>query len=317
MSARGLSSFTSPLNGFWDSIKSLVSNNGSDRKQRLRRGSQNSHAVANGTTDDVVSRRKKRMLRLLAPSKGAAAAAAAASSSAPSKKPKRLSSLAKRISTTMVGRGVILTGKRQRRPPMVYTPSKRQRSGPVCEKCDGSHTASSCPHYRKQRGSHPDEIRAAVGKRSIFSDSGRTFVLRRDACRVVRQPGDGSCLFHSLAYSSSSNRRGSAQRTRRAIAAYIADNADMLIADSPLRDWIQWESGLTVARYSQRMGGSMAWGGGIEMAAYSRLKRVNVHVYERARGAFKRIGCFDFPGAMRTVSVLYGGRVHFDHLRVL
>ena len=45
------------------------------------------------------------------------------------------------------------------------------------------------------------------------------------------------------------------------------------------------------------------WGGGIEMAACSHLKRVNVHVYERSTyGTYKRISCFDYDnGARATV----------------
>lgn len=48
------------------------------------------------------------------------------------------------------------------------------------------------------------------------------------------------------------------------------------------------------------------------MAAASRLKRVNVHVYEQRYGTgYKRISCFDAPRATRTIHVLYrGGEVH-------
>jgi hypothetical protein len=58
------------------------------------------------------------------------------------------------------------------------------------------------------------------------------------------------------------------------------------------------------------------WGGGIEMAACSHLKKVNVHVYERRQdGSFERISCFDSPTpTMRTVEVLYQGGVHYDSL---
>jgi|EP01047_Picozoa_sp_COSAG01_P112218 hypothetical protein len=38
--------------------------------------------------------------------------------------------------------------------------------------------------------------------------------------------------------------------------------------------------------------------------------------YEKKRGAFKRISCFDAPGARRTVHVLYAGRMHYDALVV-
>ena len=132
----------------------------------------------------------------------------------------------------------------------------------------------------------------------------------------VRQPGDGSCLFHSLAYGLGGGYR--ARALRRQIANFIRQNPDLDIADSPLRDWIKWESNTSVSTYASRMavGG---WGGGIEMAACSRLISCNIHVYEKGgyfSSGFKRISCFDMPGATKTVHILYGGRVHYDALQV-
>ena len=43
-------------------------------------------------------------------------------------------------------------------------------------------------------------------------------------------------------------------------------------------------------------------GGGIEMAAAARLKRVNVEVYETCAAGFKRISVFDAPSARSIVS---------------
>ena len=39
-------------------------------------------------------------------------------------------------------------------------------------------------------------------------------------------------------------------------------------------------------------------------------------VYEAKRtgSSYKRISCFDVPGARRTLHVLYGGRMHYDAL---
>ena len=61
------------------------------------------------------------------------------------------------------------------------------------------------------------------------------------------------------------------------------------------------------------------WGGGIEMAAVSHMKRVNVFVYQQGGGGFKRISSFEAPPSgggdkPRTVRVLYGGGVHYDAL---
>ncbi len=136
-------------------------------------------------------------------------------------------------------------------------------------------------------------------------------VLR--SARVVRQPGDGSCLFHALSYGL---RDGStAHALRRQVAVFIESNPALTISDSPLQDWVRWDSGCSVSSYCRRMTQGGVWGGGIEMAAVSHMKGVNVFVYEgnEARG-FKRISSFEVPGASRTVRVLYGGRVHYDAL---
>jgi hypothetical protein len=62
-----------------------------------------------------------------------------------------------------------------------------------------------------------------------------------------------------------------------------------------------------------------AWGGGIEMAVTSHIKQVNIHVYERVAGGYKRISAFDYPDwpeRKKIVRVLYGGGVHYDALSV-
>jgi len=52
------------------------------------------------------------------------------------------------------------------------------------------------------------------------------------------------------------------------------------------------------------------------MEVMTRLKDVNVHVFEKCKDGFQRISCFDAPGAAekRTVNVLYQGRNHYDSL---
>mmetsp|Transcript_48140 Transcript_48140/g.75188 ORF Transcript_48140/g.75188 Transcript_48140/m.75188 type:complete len:211 (+) Transcript_48140:684-1316(+) len=138
---------------------------------------------------------------------------------------------------------------------------------------------------------------------------GGNFKLK--SARVVRQPGDGNCLFHSMSYGIQGANAGS---LRREIANFIKANPNLEIADTPMKDWVKWDSGTSVAEYANRMAVT-GWGGGIEMAACSHCRRVNVHVYERGPyGSYKRISCFDAPSARATVHVLYCGGVHYDAL---
>ncbi len=140
-------------------------------------------------------------------------------------------------------------------------------------------------------------------------------VLRQ--ARVVRQPGDGSCLFHSLAFGLADG--STAASLRRQIADFIEANQELTIADSPLKDWVSWDADLTVPQYCRRMRGGGEWGGGIEMAAAAHLRGVSVLVYEPERGGheFRRIGTFEPPAAPsppKKVRIVYQGGVHYDAL---
>lgn len=123
-----------------------------------------------------------------------------------------------------------------------------------------------------------------------------------------------------------------------------------MISDSPLKDWVLWDSGSTVAAYCRKMSQGSVWGGGIEMAAVSHMKCVDVFVYQQSGGGYKRISrhaslrlptplaclvhraltprlcdrstsrSFEGPKSTgnrnRAVRVLYGGGVHYDALEV-
>jgi len=187
-----------------------------------------------------------------------------------------------------------------------------KKSGKLCcDKCDGAHETNRCPHYKTKRGSHPDEQKNFYKKLGGVSKlPGQT--LR--SARVVRQPGDGSCLFHSMSYGLGDGT--SASSLRRHICAFIAKNPKLLIADTPLSDWVKWDSRGSVTSYVAKMSCG-AWGGGIEMACMSLLKNCNVHVYERSRLGYTRISAFDHPSSpekKKTIKVLYGGGIHYGEL---
>ncbi|KAK3242006.1 hypothetical protein CYMTET_48284 [Cymbomonas tetramitiformis] len=127
------------------------------------------------------------------------------------------------------------------------------------------------------------------------------------------EPGDGSCLFHSLSYGLKGT---TATILRKEVADYVESHPEMAIAGTPIKDWVLWDSGLDVRAYAARMGTGNHWGGAIEIAVCGLVKGVSVHVYEKAQaGTFTRISSFDHGGkSQRNINVVYGGRVHYDAL---
>jgi hypothetical protein len=191
------------------------------------------------------------------------------------------------------------------------TGSKGNIGKPLCcDKCDGKHPTDDCPHYKKKRDDHPDARKQK--NMGVLSNLPGASLYAYDA-RVIRQPGDGSCLFHSMSYSL---RFTNATKLRAEICAFVAQNPKLKICDTPLQDWVKWDSGSSVGEYARKMSRG-SWGGGIEMACVSHLKDCNVHVYERSGGGFKRISAFDTPDCpekKQIIKVLYCGGVHYDAL---
>lgn len=186
-----------------------------------------------------------------------------------------------------------------------------------CDKCDGPHATDVCPHFKKGREDHKDAWQNYGQKKPVGLGAPSSRLLLRYG-KEVRQPGDGSCLFHSLIYGlrGRPGSGGDACNLRRELAHYIMNHPKQEISGDTIEEWIRWDANSSVSQYATRMAVS-GWGGGIEMAACSLLKRVNVHVYERRRGqGYERISCFDYPTGQvkKTVHVLYQGGVHYDAL---
>ena len=188
-----------------------------------------------------------------------------------------------------------------------------------CERCDGNHKTQNCPHFKQPRDEHPDAKGGSAKKKPRRRDGSTSPGLQLRRGRVVLQPPDGSCLFHSLRFGliqcEVAAPPESTAALRKALAEWVGSHPDHKIADTPVSDWVKWDSNLSPARYAKKMARGSAWGGGIEMAACSQLHSVSVWVYERRGGGFERISCFDSADAdAPTVHILYKGGVHYDAL---
>lgn len=195
-------------------------------------------------------------------------------------------------------------------PPPLRAPADKTVE---CDKCGEDHESSKCPHFKKGRCKHADAWSHYGKSESSATSASRDRPVILQNARIVPQPGDGSCLFHSLCFGLQENI--TAQELRKEVSAYIAKHSGMRISGTSMKDWIKYDSGGSVSHYVNKMrGDSRSWGGGIEMAALTKMKNVNVHVYENAPQGFKRISAFETPGASKTINVVYQGRMHYDAL---
>lgn len=116
-------------------------------------------------------------------------------------------------------------------------------------------------------------------------------VGRQTRVRLVRQPGDGSCLYHSLCEgwnSLPSRKKESVALTpsylRHFLSTLVLNMKDKPIAGTPLSEWIFMETGQSSEEYSRRMrrGG---WGGSVECMLFADAFGVCVSVYRQKRGS--------------------------------
>lgn len=131
--------------------------------------------------------------------------------------------------------------------------------------------------------------------------------------KLVRQPGDGNCLFHSLAHVLPGKIK--AASLRKKICEYMEDFPALDISGTPLAEWVQMASQSSVEDYSRRMQRTGEWGGAPEIAVCARMEGLDVCVYQPVDDEFELMAEFLGGGSGSSiVHILYSGRMHYDAL---
>jgi len=136
---------------------------------------------------------------------------------------------------------------------------------------------------------------------------------------VMRMPGDGVCLFHSLAHGLNLlGWKESGWSVRDRIASFIQEAPEFEITGTPLKCWVDWDSKISVVGYAQKLYQGLLWGGAIEMAVCAHIFSVDLGVYEEDRYNAKLSRISDFNTGQKkpygSVLLLYSGRSHYDAL---
>ena len=128
--------------------------------------------------------------------------------------------------------------------------------------------------------------------------------------KIIKQPGDGNCLFHSLAYGIGNI---SYNQLKKKIINWIKNNKNNNISGIPLKNWIMWETNLNIENYCNRLENGM-WGGAIEILICSQIENINIYVFEKKNKFFNNISSFEVEHPHKKIALLYYGRVHYDYL---
>lgn len=204
-------------------------------------------------------------------------------------------------------RKITMSERKAFKPP---ESANRMAKNTTCDRCDGKHPTSECPYFKGERDDHPDARLGKLGLSITDEEKGPKYLINS---RVVKQPGDGSCLFHSLAFGLREKKLSavSGKQLRRKICDYMKTNPSQLISGNKLSQWIKWDANRSVRSYVSRMRGG-AWGGGIEMAVLALMKKVEIQVFQKEDRRYKRISTFTTPKASTVITVIYQGKCHYD-----
>ena len=148
--------------------------------------------------------------------------------------------------------------------------------------------------------------------------------------RVVRQPGDNSCLFHSLSFLLSFHNivpslhvMSSGYELRASIGTFIRDNpltyitlSDGLV--STIEDALSIENH-TCLTYFEHIRCLQSWGGSLEIATVAEMFSIGISVYLPVKKSlsFLLLGsyrCLCFGTGSQEICLLYSGYCHYDCL---
>ena len=164
-------------------------------------------------------------------------------------------------------------------------------------------------HFKWPRGTHKDARCMPVEERPALPDVAPVEAIGK----LIKQPGDGSCLYHSLSRGEwELGRRGTPHaELRRELAMWVKSNGPLPFNGKTVSAWLESELGrpMSVAAYAKQQSVD-GWGGPLEILAFVLLKKVNVWVWvPLAQGRYRRTSCFNVPHGQKEV-----GTINISHI---
>lgn len=128
--------------------------------------------------------------------------------------------------------------------------------------------------------------------------------------KIIKQPGDGNCLFHSLSYGLGNTNH---KDLRFKIVNWILNNKKFKTSGITLEEWILWETNQHIDYYCSNMLKGK-WGGAIEMLVCSLIENININVFQLKNNNLIKISSFEVKKPIKKLNLLYQGNTHYDYL---
>ena len=135
-------------------------------------------------------------------------------------------------------------------------------------------------------------------------------------------PGDGRCMFHSLAFglSHAYGKPVSASDLIESVCAYYDFFASFaLYASEPetIAQWIQMETGLSIVEYTHQLKRNRKWGGYIDLIAVSRIYSCDIEVYTNLSSRAQYSVASECPTShTKQIAIFYNGSNHYDAIQL-
>lgn len=97
-------------------------------------------------------------------------------------------------------------------------------------------------------------------------------------------PGDGTCLFHAIGYQFKLD----GHFLRKKIINFLVEHPDATLHDQSLRNWIQWDEGISLESYIRKLKAGK-WGGALETTILASMLNTRIFVYEPKGNLCRRV----------------------------
>jgi hypothetical protein len=108
------------------------------------------------------------------------------------------------------------------------------------------------------------------------------------------------------------------KKVKQMLQDFLRSNEDFLINDVPIKQWIEWEHGISAQTYAKNFDSSLWWGGALDITILSNMLGIPIYVYDYKSG---RLMSDSIPKSKSNllpyIALCFVHKCHYMHVRFL